>query len=172
MSKLRKLIFISSLWFINNIVSANQIEDEVKVSYIYNILQFVSFPENLLQENKAINVCVISNNSFLRIAKKINGEKTPQAAINIINKTTTSDFSHCNAIYVGNYNRDKVKSILDNLDTSNVLTIGERFDFLRSGGLIAFYIYKGTVRFRINRELLDRPKPKFKLSSRLIRLGL
>jgi hypothetical protein len=143
---------------------------EIKASYIYNFLQFVTFPEKILQESQ-INVCVVGQNNFGNALDQIESSSTPQGKIHIIylNDYSRSSLSSCNAIYVTESEKNNTQSILSNLNTKNVFTIAEYVPFISLGGLVELYIKDDKIHFRINKFLARHAN--FQISSQLLQLG-
>jgi hypothetical protein len=65
--------------------------------------------------------------------------------------------------------RKEVAALLQNVQQTPVLTIGEGGEFLRAGGLVRFYEAEGKVRFEINAE--GAKDAKLRVSSKLLKLA-
>jgi hypothetical protein len=144
---------------------------QIKASYIYNFLQYVTFPKDIL-EGSRINVCIVGENNFGSALNQIDGASTPQATIHVVylgDSTSTSALSSCNAVYLTKSESSNTQSILSNVNTKNVLTIAEYSPFNSLGGLIELYIQDDKVRFRINRSLVR--ETHFQISSQLVQLA-
>jgi len=144
---------------------------QIKASYIYNFLQFVSFPEDAILQSK-IKVCILGRNYFGSTLDQIDGASTPQATIQVVylgNYTSAATLSLCNVLYLTQSEKSNTRSILRNVDIKNVFTIAEYSPFISLGGLVELYIEEEKVRFRINRSLAKNVR--FQISSQLLQLG-
>lgn len=153
-------------------VFAVDISEKIKAAYIYNLLQFVTFPEAALQSKSKLNVCIVGDNNFGNILNKIEGESTPQAKIHFIfmgNYSSNLSFRLCNVLYLTKAVKNDSKKVLDGVDHKEIVTIADYSPFVADGGLIELFTENGKIRFRINRDLVKITS--FKVESQLIMLG-
>ena len=60
-------------------------------------------------------------------------------------------------------------SILEEVKTLPMLTVGQAGDFIRAGGILGFFLQDGRLRFEINPEAAQRVG--LRISSRLLMLA-
>lgn len=161
-----RILFLLFLQAFASNALADDIIDKIKTSYVYNILQFVSFPASNIDQR--IKVCVVGKSSTAETMREINNQTTPQGTISVALVEDNANLTNCNVVYF-TLNSNSVKTKLLSLDRDNVLTIGETTNFLDNGGLIAFYDAEDKIRFKINKKKVF--ETKYKLSSQLISLG-
>jgi hypothetical protein len=153
--------------------AADNVVYQIKASYLYNFLQFITFQQSALTSDGNLNVCIIGPNNFGQSIYEIAGAKTPQATIRIIQipKTAnTQDLERCRVIYIVGSNNQLVNNILNHVNTLTTLTIGEYSEFVESGGFIELYIQNDIVRFKINKTLIGQTQ--FQVSAQLLSLGV
>ena len=146
---------------------------QIKASYIYNFLQFVRFPQEALQSDGTLSVCILGEDRFGPALDAIDGSSTPQGRVKVRRLgrySTGSSFGRCNVLYLIDSERQGVDAILAKIDGAQVLTIGEFSPFIRHGGLIELFEQNDVIRFRINEGLLS--KTDFKIDAQLIQLGV
>lgn len=155
------------------IAQHQEIEYQIKASYIYNILNFVSFPPDTFEIENTISVCVVGENRFGDSLAELQGAKTPQGKIDIDylgNFSPSMSLTSCNVIYIVNDNAPKAKKILDAIDTSRTLTIGEYPLFCDDGGVIELFIKDDSIRFKINTKLAQQAR--YQIYAQLYELGV
>lgn len=146
---------------------------QIKASYIYNFLQFVHFPPDVLQGADTLNVCILGEDRFGPALDEIDGAKTPQGRLKIMRLgrfSTSAELDGCNVLYLIDSERKGVRSIMAKVNEAQVLTIGEFSPFIRHGGLIELFEQDDIIRFRINQELVN--KTAFKIDAQLVQLGV
>lgn len=157
-------------WSMSVSSDESKVVSEIKASYLYNFLQFVTFAD----VEGGINVCVVDGvDGFRQAVSEIQGAFTPQGKITIIPLPDTKNLSvleECRVIYLADEDVNVSRKVLSKIDTSKVLTIGEYSAFLQLGGFIELFIDDDRVQFRINERLAG--KTDFKVSSQLLSLGV
>ena len=150
-----------------------ELREQVKAAYLYNILQFVTFPEYAFRDTGALNVCILGQDKFGSVLEQIDAAKTAQAELNIIRVGSFTDgdaLGECNAIYVVETEKAKIESIMASVDSKTILTISEFSPFIEYGGLIELFEQEGRIRFRINEQLVRNTD--YQLAAQLIQLGV
>lgn len=150
-----------------------EIEYQIKASYIYNILHFVVFPPDTLEIENTISVCVLGENRFGDSLTELQGEKTPQGKIDIEylgNFSPALSLTSCNVLYIVNDEAPKTKKILAAIDASRTLTISEYPFFVENGGIIELFIEDDSIRFKINTQLAQQAR--YQISAQLYELGV
>jgi hypothetical protein len=163
------LMFLYIFYFFANFTYAQEYtEYEVKSSYIYNIVQFIEWPENWVQEN-TINVCIYGNNPFGDIIYTINNKISSGKKINVIHVKSLLKFKSCQILFISSSERNNLSQILEALNGMPVLTIGDTEGFDQQGIMINFFLKEKKVRFNIN--LASVKAARIKISSKLLRLA-
>jgi hypothetical protein len=87
----------------------------------------------------------------------------------IIRTTDPNGLTDCELVFLPGADTDRIDQAVRVTSTRPVLTIGESSDFLRRGGMIAFVIDGGRVRFDVNLPVAARRG--LTLSSRLLQVA-
>jgi len=151
---------------------AIDISAKMKAAYIYNLLQFITFPVTALQNNSKLNVCIVGENNFGGTLDKIEGESTPQAKIHIVylpNLSNNDSFKSCNVLYLTQSVKNDSKKVLSAIDNKKIVTIADFSPFISDGGLIELFNEKENIHFHINTELLK--VSKFQIDAEFVMLG-
>lgn len=156
----------------NALLSGVALEYQVKASYIYNFLQFVSFSPEDIGGNNAISVCIIGENRFGDALDKLKGKKTPQGVIDVRylgHYSPELPFNSCHVLYVVKDEAQNGRKIFEHLQNDKTLTIGDYSNFLKEGGVIELFVNDERVQFRINVEKVK--KARYQIAAQLVALG-
>ena len=150
--------------------SDSDLEYRVKAAYLYNFFKFVDWPSNITATGDAVQVCVAGADPFGRIlddsfANKATGGKP----IRIIRLSGARNAAGCRVVFFGPMRRQALLEMLQRLDRSPVLSVGEGEDFLEFGGIVAFLVEDKKVRFKIEADRARRAR--LHISSQLLMLS-
>lgn len=151
---------------------AVDISAKIKASYIYNFLQFITFPDSSLQSHSQLNICVVGKNSLGNSLDKIEGESTPQAKLHVVyldNISNSNLLKSCNVIYCTRSIKNDTQQLLNTIDKKEVVTIAEYSPFITEGGLIELFNENSKILFHINTSLVTQTH--FKVAPQLIQIG-
>lgn len=168
------IIFLVSVW-LPAIGRANppEVIYQIKASYVYNFLQFVNFPSETLQNPDQIRVCLVGEDHFGSALDEIDNATAPQGRIRVLRLGRYYPnmlLDRCNVLYLAVSEARLASKILAQIDSLNVLTIGEFNAFIAEGGLIELYQANDSIRFRINGSLVK--ETHFKIAAQLVQLGV
>lgn len=151
----------------------NTIEYQIKASYIYNFLQFVSFPLEQLDNKNIVNVCVVGENRFGNALGELNGAPVPQGKINIDYLGRYSpmlSLQACNVLYIVNNEAPNIDKILGSIDAATTLTISEYTPLVENGGIIELFVEDDSVHFKINADKVKLAR--YQIAAQLVELGM
>jgi len=147
------------------------LEYEVKAAYLYNIVNFVTWPRDAFPgANDPLDVCVFGADPFGRLLDSAMQNGTAnKRPVQVRRVADIAGLAMCEVIFVPGGNTDRIDQVLRATAQRPMLTIGESPDFLRRGGTIAFVIDGGRVRFDVNRSAAAAHG--LTLSSRLLQVA-
>lgn len=142
------------------------LEYQVKASYVYNFLQFVTWPADIFGSTDRFNLCVVGAERFGGALDAFRGERVDgrEIAVRRLERPEQARAQRCHLLFIGG-----------GVDTNaveverGVLTVGEAAGFLERGGMINLVEAHGHIRFEINRTAAE--KAGLTISSRLLSLA-
>ncbi|HXD75323.1 MAG TPA: YfiR family protein [Vicinamibacterales bacterium] len=143
---------IAALALLGTLAGQRGLEYEVKAAYLYNIVNFVTWPPGAF-DNAAdpLHVCVYGPDPFGRsLDNAMAGGTANNRTVQVLRVNDAAGLAPCEVVFLPSGNTDRVDQAIKATAARPVLTIGEAPDFLRRGGMIAFVIDGGRVRFDIN----------------------
>jgi len=182
------LLCLSAAVFAQGAVDSTDKEYQVKAAFLYNFIKFVDWPEEKLADvNEPIIIGIIGKDSFSDIFEALEDKKIKNKMV-IVQKfkgfeELKKDGQHaqaeleaqiqrirkCHLLFVCSSETNSEKDIINSVRGHNVLTVGEREDFMESGGIINFVVEEKKVRFEVNLDACE--KEKLKISSQLLKLA-
>lgn len=142
--------------------------NQVKAVFLYNFTQFVSWPPDAFPgSNSPFVIGIVGQNPFSTYLEKVvDGETVSGRPIEIRYYSNVTEIKHCQILFINNLN---YRDVLRELAGKPVLTVGDRENFARSGGMIGFYLDKNKIRFSINQK--QAKATNITISSKLLRLA-
>ena len=141
------------------------LEYQVKAAYLLNFTRFVTWPSPTDPE-EPLTICVARRNPFGGLlASTLAGEQADGRPL--VPRVVTGVDDACSVLFMPN--GVAVDPLLREVGKAPILTVGESPDFLQRGGMIAFVLDEGRVRFAINPAAADRNG--LTISSRLLQLA-
>jgi hypothetical protein len=129
-------------------------EYRVKAAFLYNFAKFIEWPpQSFKGPDDPITICVVGQNPFgPMIEDTVRGKTLEGRAFVVRNVPNVQPTGGCHILFISSSERKQVHSILENVKTPGVLTVGEAEGFARNGGIINFKLDGGKVRFEVNLE--------------------
>jgi hypothetical protein len=144
-------------------------EYDVKAAYLFNFLQFVTWPGSAFDSPTApVRVCIVGRNPFGDVLRAVTrNEIVGGRPIEIAEAKEDEPLRRCQVAFIpAGSNASGALRVLSSLP---VVTVGESDDFLAAGGVIRFAVVDQRVRFDIN--LKQATQRGVTLSSRLLQVA-
>jgi hypothetical protein len=158
---------------IGSVVAAQQNrpqEYQVKSAYLSSFGKFVEWPTEPPESSGSFLVCVLGQDPFGptldRTVANVVVHKQPVA---IKRLTRPQDGRQCQIVFISASEDDRLRTTLDTLRGSRVLTVGETPAFAERGGMIEFTVDGNRVRFLVN--LTAAQDAGLMLNSELLRVA-
>jgi hypothetical protein len=127
-------------------------EDQIKSAMMVNFIKFIQWPESVTQETGGlITIGVFCNDHFEQALEPVQGRTVGSYRIAVRRITDLDQMTGCQVLYICSSETHRIDQIFSWVYRRPILTIGEDENFLRSGGIIRFYMEKKHIRFEINK---------------------
>ena len=167
-----RLLFTLLLSVASFHVQAESVEYRIKAAFMEKITRFINWSALSSVQNDKVpfRLCVLGENPF-------GGELRDMASISHIKgKVTELVFlengnmnSRCDMLFIAQSKQHDLKSVLQHLNASPVLTVGDSPDYVNQGVMINFIYTDNRIQLEINTHTAQLAK--FKISSRLLKLA-
>jgi hypothetical protein len=142
------------------------LEYQVKAAYLLNFTRFVEWPAPAAP-GSPLTICMARTNPFgAFLASTIAGETVAGRPLG--SRVVSLPDASCGVLFVPS--GVAAEPMLRAIGNAPVLTVGDSPDFLQRGGMIAFVLDGGRVRFAINPAVAEQHH--LLISSRLLQLAL
>lgn len=168
---LRSLALACGLAFLpaNPGVGAAPSEYEVKAAFLVNFVSYVQWPEGQ-PKPRNFTVCVHGRDPFGAILDEAFGNRrVHDRDVRVLRFQEASQLLGCNLVFIGGSDPVRLRSVLDALGRSPVLTVADSAGFAERGVMINLRVEHNKVRFDINPDAAERAG--LKLSSQLLKLA-
>jgi hypothetical protein len=143
-------------------------EYQVKAAFLYNFAKFVEWPPSSFSDASApLRICVFGQDPFGQALLDITHEKIVGGHILQVDQVVDVALARtCHILFIASSEKVQLKRILESLQGTDVLTVGDTKGFAELGGIINFVLENDRVRFEVNRKAADRAG--LKISSKLL----
>lgn len=142
-------------------------EYEVKLGFIYNFINFTTWPDEALKNNPdTLTMCFASDHPSSSALFKLNGKSLKGRQIKVLAFDSETCLEQSQILFFATQDKVFIEEVLDLTEGRSILTIGEVEGFTKLGGVINFFKDRNRLRFRINTDAAVRNE--LKLSSQLL----
>ena len=149
--------------------AAPALEYQVKASYLYNFVRFITWPEDTFANDGKFNLCVVGAELFGGALDEFAGERVEGHTIVVrrLERAAQARPARCHLLFLASgVGQDEPASFSIE---RGMLTVGESPGFLTRGGIINLVEVRGRIRFEINQAVAQQAG--LVISSRLLSLS-
>jgi hypothetical protein len=143
------------------------LEYQVKAAFLLNFTKFIEWPPSSLPPNAPFSICILGSDPFGRALDRIVDGETVNGRKLAVTRIHDQQSHSCQMVFVDRSEKEAAK-VLPGFGRG-VLTVGERNDFMRDGGMIAFVIENRRVRFDVN--MAAAANAGLRISSKLLNVA-
>jgi hypothetical protein len=144
--------------------AGDDLEYQVKAAFLFNFLKFVEWPP--AAGESPWGVCILGHDPFGQVLDQtVRGKIVNGRAVEVRRYSRLADVKDCNILFIGHADFGRLGMPAQ----AGVLTVGEVPGFLKSGGIINFYIEENRVHFEIQPSVAR--SAGLRVSSQLLKLG-
>ncbi len=145
-------------------------EYRIKVGLIYNLIQFIEFPDETTDNNtRPFVIGIAGKDPFGKEMAVIDGKIVNNRKLEIRYFPEGQNLANCQVLFINVTEKEQLESILDNVEKASVLTISDIEGFAHSGGMINFIKINNKIRFEVNLE--KARQAGLKISSHFLKLA-
>ena len=165
------LFFLCTFWNIGSVFAETISEYTVKAAFVSNLASHTKWKQKTFaSDSSPIKLCILGDKSLMQAFAFLDGKKMGKQSLQVTTTPPHNVSSSCNIIFFGKDTETKtVLRTLNDVNTTPVLTIGEKETFIDTGGVIRFFMEKDRLRFEIN--LAAAYKQHLRLSARLLKIA-
>jgi hypothetical protein len=147
------------------------VEYQIKADFVYTVAKFVEWPDKAFAGPGAPLTFGIVGSDVVAdaISVALRGKKVHERPIRTVRITDLRRALECQIVYVSESDPARVKVLLDEVGSANILTVGESGDFADRGGILGIRMRDTLVQFEVNMRSAERAG--ITISSKILRLG-
>ena len=146
-------------------------EYQLKAVFLFNFTKFVEWPpQAFANAHDPFTICVAGANPFGSLLDDATGGKTVGTrpiAVHVV--SNPQDARKCQIVFFPAAERKQERGLLEELQGSSVLTVGEADDFTAQGGIVQFRLIDTHIHLEIIPEAARRAN--LRISSKLLSLA-
>ncbi|HUI79067.1 MAG TPA: YfiR family protein [Bryobacteraceae bacterium] len=146
-------------------------EYPLKAAFILNIAKFVEWPVDVFQGPKdPIVLCVLGANPFGdALEQATRGRTADDRSFAIRHVSEVRQAAGCHILFVSVSEHKRLHTVLDEIPSSGILTVGDTDDFTKEGGVVNLRLEGDKIRIRVNVQAATREK--IRISAKLLSLA-
>ena len=144
-------------------------ESEVKAAFLLNFTRFVDWPPSAFESaTSPLTICILGDDPFgVTLDQLVEGEVAEGRKLAVARIHRLPAPGKCQVLFVAKSEKEVPSTMAD--IGPGVLTVSDRDRFLNEGGIIAFVVEAGHVRFDISQRAAM--KSSLALNARLLRVA-
>ena len=162
------LVLSVCLGFVAETSAQTAEESQVKAAYLYNFAKFVEWPAGMFRDPDAPAViCVVGDERTSDVLERaVAGKKVSGRPMEARRPRSAAEFRSCHILFIGFSDKERIARVLNGLQGSSVLTVGQSGQFIPLGGMINLALKDATIGLEIDPEASNAAG--LKISSRLL----
>ena len=145
-------------------------EYRIKAAFLFNFIKFIEWPAEAFPDpSSPITLAVLGEDPFGAALDSIDGKTLKGRRLVVKRYARVRDLNFPHVLFISSSENMHLPQIVEILNNSTVLTVGEEGQFTHLGGIINFVIRKNKIRFEINMDAAERAG--LTISSKLLRLA-
>jgi YfiR/HmsC-like len=142
----------------------DRLEYQVKAAFLFNFLKFVEWPA--APNDSPWVIGILGHDPFGgALEDTVRGKMVNGRPVDVRRYARPGDVKDCNILFIGRADYERLGTPVQ----AGLLTVGEASGFLKSGGIINFYLEDNRVHFEIRPGVAR--SSGVRISSQLLKLG-
>jgi hypothetical protein len=146
-------------------------EYQLKAVFLFNFARFVEWPPQAFGDARdPFAICVAGASPFgTSLDDVVSGKTVASRPISVRPVSSPQQARKCPILFVSASERKRERSLLEALNGSTVLTVGDSDGFVADGGIVQFQVKGARIHIEIDREAAERAN--LRISSKLLSLA-
>ena len=164
---------VTGVLFSPSVVNSDAFDKgKIQAAYIYNFINFTTWPQAETQPNiaKSLTVCLYGKDGITHELSRLNGEYIRGKKVAIKRAYSATELISCHVLYISPEQSGMYQDLIQLTSGLPILSVGNDKQLLEAGGLITLTQINGKQRININLQTLERSG--LSLSSKLLALAI
>ena len=142
-------ILMGVVLYVPLLAQATTKEDAVKAGFVYNFTKYITWPTSDTPQDN-FNLCVEGNDQLDGGLEALYGKKIGNKSLILIRDVSGEALKSCHMVFVADDAKLNMQKVLKKFDGLPVVTVSDRADFIKMGGMIGLLRDGNRVGFEIN----------------------
>jgi hypothetical protein len=144
---------------------------ELKAAFLLNFMKFTTWPASVTADGADLRMCVVGDGRVVIALDEVTrGHRIDGRGIVVVALGDQDDVRRCHLLYASGLRSDREKGLIDATRGRPILTASDSSAFMKHGGVAAFHIAGGRMRFSVNPSAAERSQ--LRISSKLLSLAV
>ena len=144
---------------------------ELKAALLLNFVKFTSWPASVAPDGRDLTMCVVGDDRVVIALDEVTrGQRIDGRGLVVVALGEKDNAQGCHLLYASGLRADQEQSLIDATRGRPILTASNSSTFMTRGGVAAFYIEGGRMKFSVNPSAAERAQ--LRISSKLLSLAL
>jgi YfiR/HmsC-like len=145
-------------------------DTEVKAVFLFNLAQFVEWPQSKLPQDSTIVIGILGKDPFGKyLDQTVAHEIVNGHHLKVERYASTQRIGDCHILFINPGRSIKVEDVLNKIKGKNILTVSDETGLLKRGGMIHFISENNKIKLRVN--LRSVRESEISISSKLLSLA-
>ena len=146
-------------------------EYEIKAVYLFNLGQFVYWPDTILPDGATFRVCILGRDPFGRLLDFVVDEVKviQQHPIQVRRINNTKQSKGCHILFISSSEERRLPYIFEQLRNEPILLVSDIERFVTQGGMVQFYQLDTKIRLMLDPDSFSNAR--LKPSAQLMRIA-
>jgi hypothetical protein len=144
---------------------------EVKAAFLLNFVKFTTWPVSAAPYGADLTMCIIGDERVVVALDEVTrGQRIDGRGIVVVALEDQDDVRRCHLLYASGLRADRELRLVEATRGRPILTASDSSTFMKSGGVAAFHIAGGRMKFSVNPSAAGRAQ--LRISSKLLSLAV
>ena len=144
---------------------------ELKAAFLLNFVKYTSWPASVAPDGVDLTMCVIGDDRVaLALDELARGQRIDRRGVIVVALRYQDNAQRCHLLYASGLRADQEQNLIDATRGKPVLTASDSSTFMARGGVAAFHITGGKMKFSVNPSAAERAQ--LRISSKLLSLAV
>jgi hypothetical protein len=146
-------------------------EYERKATFIYNLISFIDWPEDVFRSaSDPLRLVILGQDRFGGALDRLAGKKVNHRSVVVIHSASDLTAPPANIVFLAASEERRLKTVLARYCRAPVLTLSDIDAFAARGGVIGLVMEDKAVRFAVNRTAAE--EARLRISSQVLHLAV
>lgn len=141
-------------------------EYEMKAAYLYNFVNFTTWPES---SPATVKLCVLGKDSFRGSLEKLTRKNNANLRIQLNYIADAKSADHCHLLFIDSSEGSNAATIIPKLEKMPILTVTDSPEVFDTGGMIGLFMDGQRLTFDVN--YAKTQASNLVISSKLLRVA-